>query len=87
MPLTTQIKKNYKVPSPSIDRRNGANNTNAKLQIHQVCDIFISPHKLEYLAVLYNVSVQTIYKIKRGKTWGHVTRYLVEERYSARSYK
>ena len=54
----------------------GEGHYKSKLTIGQVIEIYQSPDKCEYLALVYSVSVSTISRIKQGHTWTHLTMHL-----------
>jgi hypothetical protein len=52
----------------------GQRNGRAKLTEQQAKEIIASPHTHAYLAMVYNVSRDTVKKIRAGKLWKHLER-------------
>lgn len=60
-----------------VQRRRGAvgeRSGRAKLTEDQAKEILVSPHGNSYLAMVYNVSRDTVKKIRSGKIWKHLER-------------
>lgn len=60
------ISSNFNIPKSKMSRVN-------EDQVKQVCELIISGKKNKYIAEVVGISVSIVSKIKRGKTWTHLT--------------
>lgn len=71
---STELRK--KLSQAHIGVQAGEKSSMSKLTNNQVADIFLSTESVLNLSKIYNMTIQSIYYIKNGKTWGSVTKYL-----------
>jgi len=81
-PYSTENTKCITNAENGYDRRlngsaaRGERSGGRKLNNKQVREIYLSPDKLKILAERYCVGLWTIFNIKKGKTWKHITKDL-----------